>query len=64
MKSIINIINTRYLILWVCSTYISGRLYYKNMIQIDFRLWENDITTIACFGYVFLTYKLYTQLIK
>jgi len=64
MKSIINIINTRYLILWVMTTYISGRLYYKNTIEIDFRLWENDITAVACLGYIFLTYKLYTQLIK
>ena len=50
--------------MWLMATYISGRLYYKNSIEIDFRLWENDITAVACLGYIFLTYKLYTRLIK
>ena len=64
MKSIINIISTRYLILWLMATYICVRLYYKQLFEIDFRFWENDIATVATIGYACLTYKLYTQLIK
>lgn len=64
MRNIINIINTKYLTLWLMATYICVRLYLKQIIDLDFRFWETDITAVATLGYVHLTYKLYTQLIK
>lgn len=63
-KGIIKLVSIKYLLLWLMATYISIRLYYKQFIDLDFRFWENDLTTVATIGYVYLTYKLYTQLIK
>jgi hypothetical protein len=64
MKSIISIINIRYLVLWLMATYICFRLYFKQIIELDFKLWETDLTLVGSVGYVILTIKLYNNLIK
>ena len=64
MRNIISIINIRYLLLWLMATYIAFRLYFKQIIELDFRLWETDLTAVGSIGYIILTAKLFNTLIK
>ncbi len=53
-----------YFWLWLMADYVGFRLFWKQATTIDFRFWENDITTVCLIGWVILTVKMFNIGIK
>ena len=53
-----------YTILWLMATYIVARLYLKQIFELDFKVWESDLTAVSTVGYLIMTWKFYIQLIR